>query len=159
MPVINPVTDPLINPKPTSLKTYFQSFFISTSPKAMLRMTTDNVWEPAFPPIPVTIGIAAASATTWMMTSSNIPTVKEARKAVIKLMTNQGSLLTTEVLILLPTFSSLLTPDSISKSSVCSSTITSMMSSIVMMPRMTFRRFTTGMTFRSYLETISETSS
>ena len=34
-----------------------------------------------------------------------------------------------------------------------------MMSSIVMMPRMTFRRFTTGMTFRSYLETISETSS
>ena len=76
--VTKPTVKPLIRPKVTSLKTYFQSSLILISPSAKLRIVIESVCDPALPPNPATIGIAAAKATTCAMTSSNNETVNEA---------------------------------------------------------------------------------
>ena len=125
----------------------------------MLRIMMDNVWFPAFPPIPVTIVMVADNATTWAIMLSKLRMAKDDRKAVSRFTHSHGSLRRTDCGMLLSMVSSLLTPASFSISSVCSSMITSMISSTVMIPRRTFLRLTTGIAFRSYLDTRRATSS
>ena len=44
------------------------------------------VWLPELPPMPATIGISAASATSFAIEPSNAPMTREAMKAVTRLM-------------------------------------------------------------------------
>ena len=48
------------------------------------------VWLPELPPMPATIGISAARATSRAIDSSNAPITREAMNAVTRLMASQA---------------------------------------------------------------------
>ncbi len=48
------------------------------------------VWLPVLPPMPATIGISAASATSWEMVCSNRPITREATNAVQRLIASRA---------------------------------------------------------------------
>ena len=81
------------------------------------------------------------------------------KKAVTRFTISQGSLIFIDSNTVLSIFSSLSTPAILKTSSVCSSWMTSMISSIVIIPSKTFFLFITGITFKSYFEASSATSS
>ena len=118
-----------------------------------------TVWVPAFPPIPATIGMAAARATIWLMVSEKRLITDEARKAVKRLITNQGRRRLTDSKTGLSSVSPESTPPIKYISSVYSSLMTWMISSLVIIPKIRFLLLTTGTTDRLYLVTIRETSS
>ena len=64
IPIITPITIPDTNPTPTSFKNTFFIFLKLSSPKANPLTIIVSVCVPAFPPIPVTIGINVAKETT-----------------------------------------------------------------------------------------------
>ncbi|MCY1453372.1 hypothetical protein D9M71_703560 [compost metagenome] len=57
---------------------------------AMARTIMVMVWLPELPPIPATIGINAASATSFSIDPSNKPMTREATNAVIRLIASQA---------------------------------------------------------------------
>ena len=50
--------------------------------RASARTIMVMVWLPVLPPMPATMGIRAASATSWEMVCSNRPITRDAGKAV-----------------------------------------------------------------------------
>ncbi len=154
-----PIKTPLI--KPTAICFLIIGWLSRrrNSPIARLRITTESVCEPALPPNPAIIGMMAANTATFAIVDSNCATIMEDKNAVAKLTISQGTRLVTELQILESSRSSLLTPDIMSMSSVCSSIRTSIISSMVMIPNKAPRRLVTGITCKSYFDTISDTSS
>ena len=103
--------------------------------------------------------MAAARATIWLMVSEKRLITDEARKAVKRLITNQGKRRLTDSKTGLSSVSSESTPPIKYISSVYSSLMTWMISSLVIIPKIRFLLLTTGTTDRLYLVTIRETSS
>ena len=123
--IINPVnipnTAPFITPTVNSFITNLKVSFGSNSPSAIPLIVTARVCVPAFPPIPATIGIAAANITTLEIVLENKLTVVDAINAVIKFTNNQGNLRLTENKNVESIFSSSETPPNFKISSVFSS--------------------------------------
>ena len=156
---IKPVKKPLTKASTISLNTKFRSSFRSSFPKAIPWITKASVWEAEFPPIPVIIGLIAANATTFEIVSSKSATVAEARKAVTRLIINQGKRFLSDSLKGPPISSLSWTPPIRKISSWYSSCKTSTISSIVMIPSNTCRWLTTGTTDKLYLAESCATSS
>ncbi len=55
----------------------------------MARTIMVMVWLPELPPMPATMGMSAASATSFSMLPSNSPITRDAMKAVTRLMASQ----------------------------------------------------------------------
>ena len=116
-----PITIPLKIPTPSSFKRIFMAFSLVNSPRDNPRTTMVNDCVPAFPPIPVTIGITVASATTLDIVVSNMETVAAASTAVNRLTISHGILDWKDSFKVESTRSSLLTPPKWWISSVFSS--------------------------------------
>ncbi len=114
---------------------------------ALIRI--EVVWEPALPPMPETIVMMDESATTFSIVPSKARTVKDARNAVARFTRSQGRRSLTDCHSVVSRLSSLDTPAICIMSSSYSSTMTSMISSTVMMPRIWFVALTTGRALRS----------
>ncbi|MCY1177572.1 hypothetical protein D9M73_178860 [compost metagenome] len=63
---------------------------VLTWSSAMARTIMVMVWLPELPPMPATIGINAASATSFSIDPSNKPMTREATNAVIRLIASQA---------------------------------------------------------------------
>ena len=143
-PIMNPITTPVTTPTPISLKNTFFIFLKLSSPKANPLTMIVSVWVPAFPPIPVTIGMNVAKDTTAWIVPSNIPTTAAAKIAVTKFTISQGNLLFTESFNDPSTFSPSSTPPKRCISSVVSSLKICITSSNVTTPSNLFELSTTG---------------
>ena len=115
------IAAPLTTPTISSLVPSLRHCEILTSRSARPRIVTASAWLPLFPDCPATTGSSTASAVTWAMVPSKIPTTAAARKAVTRLMNSQGSRLRTENIGLLRARSSRPTPTMACRSVVASS--------------------------------------
>ncbi|MNT45854.1 hypothetical protein D3C72_1824580 [compost metagenome] len=116
---------------------------------AMARTIMVMVWLPELPPIPATIGISAARATSFSIEPSNRPITRDATKAVIRLMANQAQRLRSERQTEAKMSSSSRKPAMFSTSLSLSSRIRSTISSMVKRPIRRSFLSTTGADTRS----------
>ena len=154
-------TNPTITPTRTSFHTTFRISEGSTSPIAIPRMIMVLLWLPEFPPVSISIGIKltrsgiAAKAFSYF---TRIPPVIVLESIKIR---SHGILFFANVKT--PVFRYGFSLGSIaaifSKSSVASSSMTSMTSSTVMIPTRRSSLSTTGMESRPYLFIVSATCS
>ena len=154
-------TNPTIRPTRTSFHTTFRISFGSISPTAIPRMIIVLLWLPEFPPVSINIGIKltrsgiAAKAFSYF---TRIPPVIVLESIKIR---SHGILFFASVNT--PVFKYGFSLGSMaaifSKSSVASSSMTSMTSSTVMIPTRRSSLSTTGMERSPYLFIVSATSS
>ena len=76
---------PFRSETPSSFASNFFACSLCTWPSAIERTIKVMVWLPEFPPIPATIGISAASATSFSIECSKAPITREAKIAVTRL--------------------------------------------------------------------------
>ena len=91
-----PQAMPLNRATPSS---FFSKRFMaegSTWPMAIARTIIVVVWLPELPPMPATMGISAASATSFSIEPSNRPITREATKAVTRFTASQAQRFFTE---------------------------------------------------------------
>jgi glutamate dehydrogenase (NAD(P)+) len=90
----SPTTPPQIRPfsalTPISLANSLRAFTAAIWPSASARTIMVIVWLPELPPIPATIGISAASATSLSIEPSKAPITREAMKAVTRFTASQA---------------------------------------------------------------------
>ena len=91
-----PHTRPLISATPTSFLSRRLPLSWLIWPTAMARTIMVMVWLPELPPMPATMGISAARATSFSMAPSKTPMTREAMKAVTRLTASQAQRLRTE---------------------------------------------------------------
>src|SRR5581483_10026723 len=158
-PATSPVPAPFASPMTASRKRTFRVFATVRSPSAMARTITVNVWIPAFPPMPATIGMKTARAANAWIDGSKSPTTVAARTAVGRFTSSQKSRRRATFPAGSKIVSSAETPPRWWMSSVASSWMTSMTSSTVMVPSRRLSRLTTGTASRLCLVTSRATSS
>ena len=153
-------------PTVTAILSSFQSTFAasagSMSPTAIPRMISVAAWLPVFPPVPMRSGKYDTSTITDESMSSNWAIIAPVTMSDTERNMSQGILVFTWERTLMSRYSvsvSSRIPAIRSKSSVFSSSITSMISSTVIMPTSLSSLSTTGIARKSYFLNTSETSS
>ena len=96
MPSRPPQIRPLIVATPSSLRSSRRIASGWTWPIAIARTIIVIVWLPELPPMPATMGISAARATSFSIESSKAPMTREATKAVTRLRASQAHRFFTE---------------------------------------------------------------
>ena len=90
MPPATRKVPPLRRPTASSLRIARQALPLVISPAASERTVTVSAWVPALPPMPATIGISVASATSRAIVPSKWAMTKAPIRAVNRLTTSQG---------------------------------------------------------------------
>ena len=89
MLMMPPQMSPLTTATPSSFTKSWRALVTVICPRATARTIMVMVWLPELPPMPATMGISAASATSFSIEPSKAPITREAMKAVTRLIASQ----------------------------------------------------------------------